>query len=276
MIDLHTHSRCSDGTLAPRDLVALAAAGGVSALALTDHDTVAGIDEAKAAAALYGVRFLAGVEIEADFSPGRLHVLGLGLRDWHGAVEERLVLLRNRRTERNFKIVEKMKRAGIPVTIEDVEKIAVGTVVGRPHFAEFLRRQGLVKSIQEAFDRYLASGKRFYARRENLPVGDAVDLIRLAGGRAVVAHPLTLRVGMGELRELLSEWKKLGMEGVEAFHSNAPRETADALARLAAELGLFVTAGSDFHGDYRPDRHLGRGADGRPIGDEYLAAFDGR
>ncbi len=273
MIDLHTHSDRSDGTLSPSELVRLAASSGLTALALTDHDTVAGLDEALASCRPAGIRFLGGVEFEAAFSPGKLHILGIGLSDWHGRIEQRLIEMRERRTERNKRIIEKMQKAGIAATMADIQKIAVGTVVGRPHFAEFLVQRGIVRTIQEGFDRYLASGKRFYARRENLQPAEVAALIREAGGRAIVAHPLTLKVSLGRLAGLIEGFKAIGIEGIEAYHANAPLPVADRIAVLARAAGLFVTAGSDFHGDYRPDRKLGRGAGGRPIDEAYLRPF---
>ncbi len=273
MIDLHAHSNRSDGTLSPTELVRLAARTGLSALALTDHDTVGGVDEAVEAARAEGIRFLGGVEFEADFSPGRLHILGIALADWHGRIEELLIEMRERRTARNHKIIEKMKAAGISATMEEVEAIAVGTVVGRPHFAELLVRRGIVRTIQEGFDRYLGSGKRFYAKRENLKPAEVAGLIREAGGKAVVAHPLSLKVNPRRLRSLFEEFKAMGIEGVEAYHANAPLAVAEQIAGIAKEVGMFVTAGSDFHGDYRPDRRLGYGAGGRPIDDSFLLPF---
>jgi len=273
MIDLHTHSDCSDGSLSPTELVRLAATSGLSALALTDHDTVAGLDEALAACRSAHIRFLGGVEFEAAFSPGKLHILGIGLTDWHGRLEHRLIEMREKRTERNKRIIDKMQRAGIEATLADIEKIAVGNVVGRPHFAEFLVQRGLVRTIQEGFDRYLATGKRFYAKRDNLQPAEVVALIREAGGKAVLAHPLSLKVGLRRLAGLIESFKAIGMEGIEAYHANAPLSVAERIAAIALAAGLIVTAGSDFHGDYRPDRRLGRGAGGRPIGEEYLKPF---
>ncbi len=273
MIDLHTHSNCSDGTLSPTELVRLASSSGLSAIALTDHDTVAGLDQALAACRSEGIHFLGGVEFEAAFSPGKLHILGIGLSDWHGRIEERLIEMREKRTERNRRIIDKMQRAGIAATLADIEKIAVGTVVGRPHFAEFLVQRGIVRTIQEGFDRYLATGKRFYAKRENLQPAEVIALIREAGGKAVLAHPLSLKVSLRRLAGLIDSFKAIGMEGIEAFHANAPLPVAEQIASMARAAGLIVTAGSDFHGDYRPDRRLGRGAGGLPIGDEYLQPF---
>ena len=273
MIDLHTHSNCSDGSLSPTELVRLGVTSGLAALALTDHDTVAGLDEALAACRSTGIRFLGGVEFEAAFSPGKLHILGIGLSDWHGEIEKRLIEMREKRTERNRRIIDKMQKAGIAATLADIEEIAVGTVVGRPHFAEFLVRNGIVRTIQEGFDRYLATGKRFYAKRENFQPAEVVALIRQAGGKAVLAHPLTLKVSLSRLAGLIDSFKTIGMEGIEAFHANAPLPVAEQIAAIARAAGMIVTAGSDYHGDYRPDRRLGRGAGGLPIGDEYLHPF---
>ncbi len=273
MIDLHTHSFCSDGTLSPAELVRLAARKGLSALALTDHDTTAGLDEAAAAAQETGLVLVPGLEIEIDFSPGQFHLLGLGLVRWGAAVEEQLREVLRKRNERNRRILDLMHEADMDVSPEEVAAEAGGDVIGRPHFARVMVAKGYASSIDDAFRRFLLKGRPLFVQRESFSLEEAVGLVRGAGGRAVVAHPLSLYLSWSRIQDRLVEWKQQGVEGLEAYHSGTKVNDARRLEKLAGEVGMFVTAGSDFHGESRPDRKLGRTSGGRKIEDRFLQPF---
>lgn len=270
MIDLHTHSTASDGSYSPTALVDLAAQIGLEALALTDHDTVSGVAEAREACDRRGVRFFAGVELEVEFHKGTFHLLGLGLTEAPERVERMLRELKHRRHRRNLGIIGKMRDDGVEVDLAMVASFAGGEVLGRPHFARFLVSRGVARSVQDAFDRFLGREKKYYLPIEHLSVEESAGIVHRAGGKAIVAHPLTLGLELAEIEDLLPVWKERGIEGIEAFHSNAPLAFCEAVEKMARRNGLFVTAGSDFHGSVRPERKLGRTTGGREIDSRFL------
>ena len=270
MIDLHSHSTASDGSYAPAALVALALERGFSALALTDHDTVAGLAEAEAAAAGTALRLIPGVEIEIEFSPGEFHLLGLGFDRSSPRLLDALAGLAKAREERNLRILAKMADAGYPASIEELRAVAGAGMPGRPHIALLLVERKAARSRQDAFDRYLGKGRPFYEPKGCLDLESALELVHDAGGIAVVAHPLSLFVSWGRLATLMDEWKELGVDAIEAYHPTAKLNHCRRLERMARERGFRVSAGSDFHGAIRPERKLGRTAGDLPIGDAYL------
>ena len=269
MIELHAHSTASDGHLTPKALVELGVSLGLEAIALTDHDTVAGLDEAQKAARDMGILFVPGIEIEINFRPGEFHLLGLGLQNWHG-MEGILEEVLAKRKDRNLQIYDRMRTAGIPGTWEEVTAMAEGGTMGRPHFARYLVKIGKVKTVLAAFQKYLGSGKDFYVPKEGLDLPLALELIHEAGGKAVVAHPSSLYLTPTRVAPLLEEWKALGLDGVEAYHPGYTANKGKRWEALAREKQLEVTAGSDFHGDKRPGRRLGRTSDGKVIENSFI------
>ena len=270
MIDLHAHSTASDGSLSPTQLVTLAKSEGLSAVALTDHDTVAGLDEAVRAAREAEIGFVPGIELEVDWPTGVFHLLGLGLKRWDGRFRSRLEQVLEFRRERNMTMIARLRDAGIPVTYEDLTRISGHDTVGRPHFARWLVSHGVVASMQEAFDTMIGDGRPFYERKRGLSVAKTCAGVHEAGGIAVVAHPQTLRMSWEELEMSLKRWKSEGLDGVEAYHASLSANDAHRLAALAGELGLIVTAGSDYHGPPRTDRRLGHSCEGIEIDDRFL------
>jgi len=273
VIDLHTHSTASDGSLPPAELVDLAKKTGLKALALTDHDTVAGIGEARRRASELGLAFVPGVEIEIDFDPGEFHLLGLGIDETSGRLAEALSLLADARTDRNERIVELFRSGGIPIDLEEIAEIAGTGRIGRPHLADALLRRRIVRTRQEAFDRFLGKGKPFYLPKDCLPFAKALGCIRAAGGIAVIAHPYSLFVSKPKLAVLMDEWKEAGVEGIEAYHPTAKLGQCRILETMARDRGFLVTAGSDFHSREKPECGLGRTAGGIPIEDSYWEAL---
>ncbi len=270
MIDLHTHSRASDGSYTPADLVVHAASQGVTALALTDHDTLAGLSEAEAAARTAGIRFIPGIELDIEWKPGECHLLGLGLRDNHPELLDLVERLRADREERNQGMIEKMRADGIAADIEDIRALAGGGTLGRPHFAQYLVQRKAAKNIQQAFDRYLANGRPYYLEKKGVPMSVGVSAIRASGGVPILAHPLSLYASWGALPGIIANFKELGVAGLEAWHPGARVVDCERLEALARTLNLCVTAGSDFHGAARPDRKIGKTAGRRTIEDRFF------
>ncbi|MDR2793787.1 MAG: PHP domain-containing protein [Treponema sp.] len=277
MIDLHTHSTASDGNLSPSQLITEAHTIGLSAIALTDHDTINGIDEARSKAEELGIRFIPGIEIAIDWEPGEFHLLGLGLQLPNTVLSESIAGLAYTREKRNREILIRMnEQLGFHVDYEDVVKL--GHSIGRPHFARLLIQHRIVKNIEQAFDRYLGKGRPFYVPKKNLVFQDAVNLIKAAGGIAVLAHPMSLYVAWGRLPLLIASLKEQGLDGIEAWHPTIKSGDCKRLEDLGRKLGLFITAGSDFHGEVRHGREhgarlLGRTTGGRKIEDGILEAI---
>lgn len=275
MIDLHTHSSVSDGMLSPEELIDLAAERGLTALALTDHDTVAGLGRAQAACNRYGITFIPGIELEVDYENGEFHLLGLDIRRWKEGFQREIVKLQENRDRRNMKIVQNMLEAGIDTDYTEVKRIASGDVVGRPHFARLLVDKGIVGSIAEGFSKFLSPGKPFYEAKETIPLETASDLIHEAGGICVLAHPRSLKLNLLELEKRLAEWKDKGLDGIEAYHPSVKPNRGKKLEGLGKKYNLIITAGSDFHGEMRPGRNLGEFGEGRKISDKYIRWLNG-
>ena len=262
-IDLHAHTTVSDGTLSPTQLVELAAREGLAALAVTDHDHVGALAEARRAGARLGVEIVAGIELSVTHPEGELHLLGYLFDDEDPALLRTLEELRNHRTGRAARIVVRLRALGVDVTMEDVAREAraeAGGSIGRPHVARALMRRGLVASVEEAFDRWLADGRPAAVPKRKMGAEEALRLVHEAGGVAVLAHPVTIRA---EARgPLVRDLAALGLDGIEVVHSKHGPEERAAFSALARELDLVETGGSDFHGENKPDVALGRGRDG--------------
>lgn len=271
MIDLHTHSSASDGSLPPSRLMEHAKKTGLSAIALTDHDTVSGIAEARDKATSLGMVFISGVEIEIEFEPGEFHLLGLGVDDRDDMLLEVLNTLSAARSERNRGIVDLLRIEGMKVDLDELESLSGSGQVGRPHIAAALKKNKTVHTIQEAFDRFLGKGRPFYLPKECLSLDTALLAIAHARGVAVAAHPYSLFVGKSRLSSVMDEWKSKGIDGVEAYHPAAKRGQCKILELMARERGFFVTAGSDFHAEGKPECGIGRTSGGIPIDNSYYA-----
>lgn len=245
--DLHLHTTASDGTLSPKELVARAAREGFDLIAVTDHDSMEGIPAAREAARAYGIAVLEGVELSCG-AQKEIHVLGYGFDPEHGALRDFCAARRAQREERTAQMVQRLCEIGKPVSLDRVRALARG-VMGRPHVARALLEAGHVASVSEAFDRFLAPGKPGYVPKEDVRVAQAVELIAQAGGVAVLAHPMELKMGEGMLQSLIAEWAQQGLAGIEVWHPSAQNNHAAFLHRLAQRTGLLVTGGSDFHGE---------------------------
>jgi len=250
-VDLHMHSTASDGVLAPAAVVAAARAAGLAAIALTDHDTLEGVPEARAAGERVGLRVVAGVELSAHEGDRELHVLGLHLTRV-SALEERLVALRATRRTRAMQIVEKLRTLGFPIELDAVWREAGEGAVGRPHVARVLIANGWAKDHRDAFDRLIGSGRPAYVAKQRLPLPEAVQMLRDAGGLAIIAHP-----GPDGSRSRLEMFKRIGFDGVEVRHPSHTVEDIARLGTLADYLGLVPSGGSDWHGASEGPRTIG-------------------
>ena len=266
LVDLHMHSTASDGSRSPADVVRAAKRAELVAIALTDHDTVAGLGEARAAGEELGVRIINGVELSAVEGDSETHLLGLHLSDT-SVLERGLTELREMRGRRAARIVELLQAQGVQVTLDDVLMQAGAGAIGRPHVARALVADGWAVDVRDAFDRYLGAGRPAFVAKDQLGMRDAIAMVHVAGGLAVLAHP-----GPSATRERLEALVALGMDGVEVKHpSHSPQDTAR-IRTLAEQLGLLPSGGSDWHG--APDGPRTIGMMHVPI--EWLARQDER
>jgi len=257
--DLHLHTTASDGVYAPQKLVHMAYAQGFDLIAITDHDSVDGIAPAQEAASKLGVTLLTGVELSCG-AQKEIHVLGYGFDPQNEALgafcRERV----RQREMRTAAMIENLCALGKPVKMARVRELARGAM-GRPHVARALVEAGHVLSVSEAFDRYLKPGKPAYVPKEDVKVSEAVRLINRAGGVAVLAHPMELKMGDAMLESLIGEWKSQGLAGVEVYHPSAQNNHASFLLHLAKREKMLVTGGSDFHGETVRKTEIGEGLD---------------
>ncbi len=259
-IDLHAHSTASDGSLTPKELVRYAADTKLSAMALTDHDCVDGLDEAAAEVEQLGIEVIPAVELSADHSDGTMHILGFFVDRRHEGFCGRLRRLQEARRERNPKIIQNLQSLGLNITYDEVVAASGGGQVGRPHFAKVLIRKGYVSSMQEAFERYLKKGAPGYVEKFRFSPQDAIAMIHDAGGVAVLAHPFTLykdnSISLDPLLETLSQ---AGLDGMEVIYSTYSEEQGRYYRERAEKYQLLPSGGSDFHGAHKPGIDLGIG-----------------
>lgn len=259
VIDLHTHSTASDGSMSPAEIVRQAKEIGLSAVALTDHDTVDGVGEALEEGGRIGIQVIPGIEISVDYKP-EMHILGYFMdQSRYTGIRKELELTIRGREERNKKIINRLNTLGVDITEEEVKSAAPGDITGRPHIAKVLVSKGYVKTVDEAFDKYLCREGLAYFKRFELKPADGIKAIRNAGGLPVLAHPIFLRKNYSEMDKLLAELKQYGLAGIEAYYSENSKEDTGNMLRLAIKHDLLVTGGSDFHGTYKNGIALGSG-----------------
>lgn len=264
-VDLHVHSTCSDGTVSPEGLVRLAVREKVKVLALCDHDTTDGIEQFFAAAAKTELRAVSGVELSVSWSVGTCHILGLDI-DWRNSeLQSVLESFRSGRDKRNVEIVSNLQRCGINITLEDVIRCSGGDVVGRPHIAKALIQLNAVSSNQEAFDLYLKKGAKAYVPRQLLDPMTALMTLKNANAITVLAHPVQLNIKDDQLRMFLDQLKTFGLDAIEVFTPHHTHEQVIYFQKLAKEMGLGISGGSDYHGRLKPERHPGMYGKLQPI-----------
>jgi 3',5'-nucleoside bisphosphate phosphatase len=274
MIDLHTHTTFSDGSQTPTELVEEAAAKGLTAIAVTDHDTVDGLSEALAAGKRLGVEVIPGVEINLEHDRVTMDMLGYFLAG--GPTEElqrQLAELRVYRVERNDRMLERLAELGLPLGPEDLAAAGENGAVGRPHIGEAMVRRGYVSSISEAFELYLRRGAPAWVDRRRLGLGRAIKLLRASGALPVLAHPGIIRTDPAGLNHIVRDAARGGLAGIECYYPLHSEETVARCLGLAEKYALVPTGGSDYHGNVKPKARLGRGSLGRPVPDEVLAGL---
>ncbi len=276
MIDLHTHSTCSDGSDSPARIVELASAAGCSAVALTDHDGLSGIEVALGRAAELGVEFVAGCEVSCRFSPGTQHVLCYFAEPGEGPLQDQLERLRSDRDTRNDRLIARLNELGIPITEEMLRQEAGDATLGRPHFAAVLVRLGAVESYQDAFDRLLAKGGPAYFPKAFIDAPTTIAAARGSGALAVLAHPLSLGLEPAELERQVAELAEAGLAGMECWYGRYSPEERQGLVDIAHRYGLVATGGSDFHGTYKPDLSVGTGKGDLNVPESALAELTAR
>jgi predicted metal-dependent phosphoesterase TrpH len=269
VIDLHTHSRFSDGSATPTEVIDLAVEAGLKAIALTDHDGLAGLAEAENRAKAAGIDFVRGCEVSASFQPGSLHLLCYFVPA-EGALPRKLADLRAERERRNEKLLDLIASLGFPITREELELEAGSDVIGRPHFAAVLIRHGAVSSVEEAFQRFLAKGAPAHVEREHVDPTEILEVASQSGALTSIAHPMTLGLEPRELERLLDDFASSGVDGMECYYSSYDEDLQRDLTAMARRHGLVPTGGSDFHGTFKPGLHVGTGRGELCVPDEVL------
>ena len=272
MLDFHIHSSASDGSDSPAALVCAAQRAGLSAIALTDHDTISGLPEFLRAADGSGLTAVPGVEISSNLYNKEIHILGLFVDPDSPELTSFLEDLRNRRNVRNRQMIEKLNIIGYQITLEELQAAAPGESVGRPHVAELLVRKGYFATIQDVFDSLLKRGARAYTPREKMPPGDCINAIHAAGGLAFWAHPVyRARSERATVRRFLKVLVPLGLDGLEAYYSVFTARQTSMLNEMAQEFGILRTGGTDYHGEeVHPGIRLGVGNGDLCVPDELL------
>lgn len=263
-IDLHVHSNISDGTLTPSEVVDLAVKQNLSAFALTDHDTIKGIDEALRRAEEYqkngtDITVLPGVEFSVGYKKRDIHILGLLIDHKNPKLVHILDQLVLEREQRNQKMIKNFQDAGYDITLEELKADSKDAVITRAHFPKLLLKKNYVKSMKEAFDKYLGEDGPFYVNRKFITPEEAIDYILEANGIPVLAHPLLYNLAPSELDSLIERLKSHGLMALEAIYSTYTKKDQDVVRYLASKHHLAITGGSDFHGSNKPDIMLGTG-----------------
>ncbi len=258
MIDLHTHSTASDGSLTPRELARAGKAAGLEVMALTDHDCAKGLPEFLNEAEQIGLIGVPGIELSAEVPSGQLHLVGLGFDPADPTLTAKFAKLLGGRAERNRAILEAFRAHGIDFTEEEIASFAGDELISRVHFSQALIARGLAKDLPDAFARYLAKGACCYRDRFRYSPAECIAMVREAGGVMVMAHPLSLEPDLARLEPRIAELRDLGLAAMECFYSTYDNETTLGLLRIARRLNLVPSVGSDFHGTPKPTIHLGQ------------------
>lgn len=264
-IDLHIHSTASDGTVSPSEIISLAHSLNIGAIAITDHDTIDGSKEALTLDIPHSLKLLTGVEISVSSNPslpyaGSFHMLGYSIRLDDPVLNRTLDMLQDARRNRNPKIVKRLNNLGINLSLKDVADEFGEGQLGRPHIAQFMVKRGFVKSINEAFDKYLGTGKPAYVDKYRLDCGRAIEIILASGGIPVLAHPFFLHIeNKDRFEDLIVSLKKIGLKGIEAYYPEHSPDLTVFYAEIANRYDLLITGGTDFHGSIKPDIKMGSG-----------------
>ena len=279
IVDLHVHSTESDGTFTPTEVIAEAKKAGLSAIALTDHDTATGIRKAMGAAKEAGIELIPGIELSTAYTfPGKkqekeIHIVGLYINPDDPELLKMTAEFRECRDKRNEKMIAALQEEGFPITMEALLAANPDSVITRANIARFLYEHGWIKSVTEAFDKYIGDGCRCYVGRFKVSPMEAVSLIKRTGGIAILAHPLLYHLGVEQLQLLIDDLKAVGLDGIEAIYSTYTTGEEQLVKRIAKENKLLISGGSDFHGANKPYIHLGTGKGTMSVPHEFLEAM---
>lgn len=278
-VDLHVHSNASDGTFPPAKVVELAADAGLAAMALTDHDNVGGVSEALQAAGNLqqkgkNIRVIPGIELSLAYKSRDIHMLGFFVDIHHETFLAECKEAVEGRGRRNEQMVQNLQKAGLSICMEDLKEGNPDTVVTRAHFARHLIKSGCVKDMKEAFERYLNPDTPYYVPRSYISKERGIELIRMAGGIPVLAHPLSYGIGQKELEKLVAELKEAGLAGLEVKYSNYGYQDENYLRSLAGRFSLLYSGGSDFHGSNKPEIQIGSGRGNLSVPYEYIEEME--
>ena len=277
VIDLHVHSAVSDGTDRPETIPELAVAAGCSAVALTDHDTLAGLVAARRRAAELGIELVGGCEVSCAFLGTGTHVLVYFVDHEEGELHDELARLREDRVHRNRRLAELLASLGVPITYEEAVAVAASEdSLGRPHFAALLVTKGVAESIPDAFERWLAEGRPAFVPKARVPPAQIARAATAVGGVCVLAHPLSLDLSAGELDRAVAQLAEAGFSGLEAHYASYRPEQRRALAELATRHDLVATGGSDYHGTVKPGLAIGTGRGDLNVPNEVLERLEAR
>lgn len=258
-IDLHVHSNCSDGTFTPSQLVEYALEKGLQAIALTDHDTTEGIEQAQAAAQNTSLQVIPGIELSTAYLGRDIHILGLNIDPENAYFQKKIKAFQQEREDRNRTMISRMQKEGLHITWQDMADNFPDSVWTRAHFARFLADTGQVHTLAEAFNRFLGDHAPCFVPRNKVTPFEAVEMIHQGKGKAVLAHPLLYHLTEEQLDELVQALVQSGLDGIEAIYSNNTGLDEVRMRQMAKKYGIFITGGSDFHGSNKPAIDLGKG-----------------
>ncbi len=259
IIDLHTHTTESDGSFTPEELILEAKKVGLSAIAITDHDSMAGIRKAMPVAIANDIELIPGIEFSTDYNGKEVHVVGLYIDTEHPHLLEKLKEFHESRTNRNALMIENLQKEGFAITMEELLAENPDCVITRANIARFLYEHGMIPSIQTAFEKYIGDHCKCYVNRFKVTPMDAVHLIKEAGGIAILAHPLLYHMSDANLQKLIDDMKVAGLDGIEAIYCTYSPSEERQMKKLAQDNGLLISGGSDFHGTTKPKLNLGTG-----------------
>lgn len=266
MVDLHTHTCKSDGSLTPTELLDHAKEVGLNAIAITDHDTVDGIEEAMTYAKTIGIRFIPGIEISAEREGHDIHIVGLFIDHTNSEFKETLQGFMESRDRRNEKMCAMLREGeGMDISVPQLMEMFPDCVLTRAHYARYMLEKGYIKSVYEAFERFIGDGKPYFITREKVECKKAIELILMAGGVPILAHPYLYHLSDRRIEELIVELKGYGLAGIEAYYTTHSAAETRQVVEWAKKYGLLVSGGSDFHGAAKPRTQLGKG-----FGDLYV------
>lgn len=271
LIDLHVHTTASDGTMTPAEVVRHAKNTGLTAIAITDHDTVDGIEEAVEEGNITGLEVIPGVELSVDYNGKEVHILGLFIDYKNENLLDKLKEQRKNKEDRDIKMIKKLNELGVNISIEDVTAETFdGRNANRAHFAAALVKKGYVRSVREAFDKYIGDGMPAFVERDKMPAKEAVELVKTAFGIPILAHPYLRDWEVKMVEKMIVDLKNAGIEGIEVYHSEHNEYKTGILLEIAKRYGLLISGGSDFHGKIKPDLEIGFGFGNLRVGYYWL------